>query len=125
VSDVDIKGSHSFSNLVATGLAGLPVTVITGSPSYSLVGFIKRNITIPALGTDAIINVDIVDETKVEVFWQFTNQSLIRSLTPVSPQVNKFYIMNAPPLTPAIKLLDTLATNASLQSSIVEIEEIT
>ncbi len=125
VNDTDTKGAHSFGTLGATGLAGIAVTTITGSPSYNLAGFIKRFITVPAFGTDAMINVPISDETKVDVFWQFTSQTLVRSLIPVAPQVNKFYIMNAPPETPTIQLLDTSATDSSSQTSTVEIEEIT
>lgn len=70
ISDSDPKGSYSWTNLVATNLAGIVTSSITGDSEYLLAGFNTRrlmfdafsniqNIGTPVYNTDNLVCIDI------------------------------------------------------------------
>lgn len=65
VDDADTKGTHAWSNLVATNKAGLTQNSITGDANYVLGGFTGRNCTFPAFSHLAPIGTDVEDTAKL------------------------------------------------------------
>jgi hypothetical protein len=82
VHDNDTKGTYSWSNLVATNLAGIVTTSITGDTSYVLGGFVSRNLTFAAFSQTTTMNVAVVTYTKLQAgIFTATNQPALRNAT--------------------------------------------
>ena len=82
VHDNDTKGTYSWSNLVATNLAAIVTTSITGSTSYVLGGFVSRSLTFAAFSQTTTMNVAVVTYTKLQAgIFTATNQPALRNAT--------------------------------------------
>lgn len=69
IFDTSPKGTQSFSNLSATGLAGVIGSTITSGASYEVGGFATRTITFPAFARYAPIGTSIVTFSKVQAWY--------------------------------------------------------
>lgn len=82
VHDNDTKGTYSWSNLVATNLAGIVTTTITGSTTYVLGGFVARTLTFAAFSQTVTMGVAVVDYSKLTAgIFSATNQPALRNAT--------------------------------------------
>ena len=96
------------------------------SYSYTLGGFVTRTVEVPAFGTSAQINVEVVTYTKTPstLDWsvkQLTTRSSVGDTT--TPQADTWSIdaLNVNPTT--INILDTAAAASSSQASNITISE--
>lgn len=82
VHDDDTKGTHAWTGLSATNRAGLVTAVITGDGNYTLGGFVARDVGFPSFSQNGLINVAVVDYTKLQSgIFSSTNQPGIRNPT--------------------------------------------
>lgn len=82
VHDNDTKGTYSWSNLVATNLAGIVTTAITGSTTYVLGGFVARTLTFAAFSQTVVFNAAVVDYSKLTAgIFTATDQPALRNAT--------------------------------------------
>ena len=66
VHDNMAKGTFSWNNLIATGLAKLAANVVTTNPTYVLGGFVFRTLPVPAFpNREAAIGTTVSDPTKL------------------------------------------------------------
>lgn len=65
VHDNDTKGTHTFTTLVATNLAGKVVTVVTGSSDYVIGGFVTRKCYFSPFQNESLIGTFVTDTTKL------------------------------------------------------------
>lgn len=126
VHDDDAKGIYNWGAISGTNLAGIVTSTNSGATTYTLGGFVTRTVTVPAFGTSAQINVEVVTYTKTPATldWsvkQLTVRSSVGDIT--VPQANTWSIdsLNINPTT--INILDTAAAASSSQASTITISE--
>jgi hypothetical protein len=97
VSDTDEKGTFGWSSLVATNLAGIVTTAITGDAQYTLGGFVGRTVTWTAFQTISLdLMVPVSDLSKIQAgLWSATNQPSIRWPVGTSPPKTDGYTVQA------------------------------
>lgn len=118
VHDNDIKGQGTFSNLLVTNLAGIPVTTATGL-TYSCQGFVSRSVAIAPFDWQVTINVSFQVSGNLIADWSFKS-GITYSSSVTRPQVDKY---NLHSVTGDIKLLDKSSTDASSNYTTFTIEE--
>ena len=124
ITDVMAKGSYSFSSLSAFNLAGIETTSINSGSTYTIGGFVARNITLAAFANEAAMNVAATDYTKVTLSWSFKPSLTIRSpLNSTPPVVDNWCLVALSTNPTTIRLLDTSATNSCSQASTITIQE--
>lgn len=79
VTDLHARGVHTYENLSITGLSGLESSTITGSDTYEIGGFLKRQLTVPALSQLVEIGTLVSDISKVEAFYAGADQLVLQS----------------------------------------------
>lgn len=124
VHDDDTKGSYSWGSLSATNLAEKEVTTYTGGNTYTLRGFVSRDISLAAFANEADMNVAAVTYDNVTLTWEVKSLPYKRSVgTTATPDAGAWCLdtLNTNPTT--IRILDTAATDAQSQESIITIEE--
>lgn len=124
VHDDDTKGSYSWGSLSATNLAEKEVTTYTGGNTYTLRGFVSRDIALAAFANEAVMNVAAVTYDNVTMTWEVKSLPYKRSVgTTDTPDAGAWclHTLNTNPTT--IRILDTAATDAQSQESTITIEE--
>jgi len=128
VTDSDEKGTFTWANLVATNLAGIVTTAISGDTSYTLGGFVARNLTFAAFATQVAMNVEVVDFSKLQAgIFTATNQPALKQAIGTPPPVVNGYTINALGVNPTnVIWLDTAAasTNSTGTAQITNVEEV-
>lgn len=70
VFDADTKGTHSFSSMVITGLAGVQGSTITSGANYTIAGITQRDLVVPALQQEVAIGTFVTDINNVVVSYK-------------------------------------------------------
>lgn len=124
IHDDDVKGSYSFSNLSATNLAGIETTTISSGSTYTLGGFVSRDIALDAFANETEMNTAATEYTKVTLSWSFKASVTDREPLDSDPPVVDAWCLVALNTNPTtIRILDTAATDSSSQESTITIEE--
>jgi len=115
VHDNDVKGAYSWTGLVATNLAGLVTSVLTGSSSYVLGGFVSRDLTFAAFATTTPMHVPVVTFAKLTAgVWSSTANQSIKQAIGTAPPVAEGYTIDATGVNPTTVIwLDTAAAGAN------------
>ena len=117
IHDDDPKGTGTFSNLSITNLAGRAVTTGSGL-TYSCQGFVSRILPIAPFGWKVLINVAPTVTGNLQASWSF-KAGITYTISTVRPQVDKYTIQGG-----EVRLLDKAATDSSIASTTLIIEEI-
>lgn len=124
ISDNDPKGSYNFAGLSAINLSGVEQNSINSGQTYTLGGFVSRNIPLEAFQNEAVFNVPVVTYSKVTISWSFNANVATRQVVDSVPPVFRSWCLVSPidqsPVT--IRILDD-SYNASTQQSIITIQE--
>lgn len=116
VQDTDEKGTFHWANLVATNLAGIVTTSITGDDSYVLGGFVSRTVVWDAFQTvSRDLNVRIQDFSKISAgLWSATDQPSIRWPIGTPPSKQDGYTVQAVGVVPTkVIWLDSAAASSN------------
>jgi hypothetical protein len=125
----DEKGVFTFSNLSVTGLAGLVGTVITSGASYTLGGFVSRNLTFSVpFSPNTTLNTEVVDFSKLTAvdLTGSAGPTAIKQSIGTPPPVVDGYTIDALGINPTTVIwLDTVAVgnNSTGTARIDGIEE--
>jgi hypothetical protein len=123
----DEKGTFTWEALLATGLAGLTQSTISGDGSYALGGMVQRDLTFAAFATTTAIGAEVSDFSKVQA-GQFTataSQSIRQPIGTAPPVING-YTIDAVGVNPTTLIwLDTVAagTNSGGTAQLLAFEE--
>lgn len=79
VTDLHARGTHTFENLGITGLSGLTSSTISSGANYEIGGFLKRQLTVPALSQLVAIGTNVSDISKVEAFYAGADQLVLQN----------------------------------------------
>lgn len=124
ISDNDARGSFNFGNLSAINEANVEQTVISGGSTYTIGGFVTRQVFLEAFQNEIDINVPVDNYNKVTLSWSFnagvTNRAAVDSVAPVFQSWCLLSPIGQSPVT--IRILDD-SYNASTQQSIITIQE--
>ena len=124
VDDDDTKGAFSFSSLSAKNLSNMEQTSINSGASFTLGGFVSRDIALAAFENEATMNVEATTYSKVTLSWSFKTSVTTRAALDSSPPIVDNWCLEAVDANPAtIRILDTSATGSSSQESTITIEE--
>jgi len=124
VDDVLLKGTYSFGALNAVNLSGLITTTYTGSNDYVLKGFVSRQIPLQAFTNAISINTQTTNYDNVTMTWSFKDLPNKRPLGTTAPPDPGSWSIPTLGLNPTLlTILDTPATQASSQESIITVEE--
>lgn len=124
VTDNDPKGSFNFSSLSAFNLAGVEQTAINSGATYTLGGFVSRQIPLEAFQNQAQMNVAVDSYNKVTLSWSFNAGVTQRAAidTP-APLFQSWCLLSPIDQKPVIiRILDD-SYNASTQQSTITIQE--
>ena len=123
----DEKGTFTFGSLVASGLAGLVQNTINSGASYTLGGFVQRNLTFAAFATTTSLDTEVVDFSKLQAgIFTATNQAALKQSIGTSPPVTNGYTIDALSTNPTSLIwLDTAAaaSNSGGTAQITNVEE--
>lgn len=123
----DEKGTFTFENLVATGLAGLVQNTIDSGASYTLGGFVARDLTFAAFATTTSLGTSVEDFSKLTaLIFTATNQTALKQSIGTSPPVTDGYTIDATGVNPtSVIWLDTAAagSNSGGTAQITGVEE--
>lgn len=123
----DEKGTFTFENLVATGLAGIDQNTINSGASYTLGGFVQRDLTFAAFATTTSIGTSVEDFSKLTAnIFTATNQPALKQPIGTPPPVINGYTINATGVNPTDLIwLDTAAAGANSggTAQITDVEE--
>jgi hypothetical protein len=123
----DEKGTFSFQNLSVRNLAGIIQTVINSGASYTLGGFVQRNLTFAAFATTTSLDTEVVDFSKLQAgIFTSTNQPAQKQPIGTPPPVTDGYTINAVGVNPTTLIWsDTAAAgaNSSGTAQITDVEE--
>ena len=129
VVDDDDKGLFSWGSFSATNLAGQSVSSNVGQTQYNLGGFKSRTVTVAAFGTDASINVAVIDYSKIlnTLDWSgkaggLPNKRPIGTTAP-PPYVGGWAIDVSANNPTTINILDTATAESVSVASSITIEE--
>lgn len=81
VTDLHARGTHTFENLGITGLSGLTSSTISSGADYEIGGFLKRQLTVPALSQLVAIGTNVSDISKVEAFYAGADELVLQGST--------------------------------------------
>ena len=117
VHDNDEKGTFNWENLIATNLAGIVTSAISGDSQYILGGFVSRTVTWQAFQTISDnLNVEIADFNKIQAgLFSATNQQSTRYPIGTSPPEQDGYTSQDPVGTKPhnVEWLDTTAAGSN------------
>lgn len=123
----DEKGSFSFENLVAEGLAGVQQTSINSGAGYTLGGFVQRDLTFGPFATTVPFGTSVEDFSKLTAgIFTATNQPALKQSIGTSPPVTNGYTIDAVSVNPTtLEWLDTAAagSNSGGTAQITNVEE--
>lgn len=122
VHDDDQKGEFNWGAILGTGLSGLTTTSNAGTATYTLGGFVARDLTVAGYGTTATFNTAVVNYSKISNTLNWSVKSLPNKRavgTIATPDAGGWAIdaLNINPTT--INILDTQATGSSSQASVI------
>ena len=124
IHDNNTKGTGTFSGLVAENLAGIEQNTIGSGASYTVGGFVSRNITLAAYANEANMNVAAIDYSKVSMTWSIKALPNKRAVgTTETPDANSWCLHTLETNPTIIRILDTSATDASSSPSTITIQE--
>ncbi len=133
VHDDDGKGTFTWASPTATNLAGIVTSSITGDATYTLGGFVQRTLTFAAFATITVMNVEVIDFTKLTAgIFTSTNQTALKQPISTPPPVTDGYTIDAlgsPPTAGVgatdVIWLDTAAVGANSggTAQITDVEE--
>jgi hypothetical protein len=123
----DAKGTFTWEALLATGLAGLTQSTISGNATYVLGGWVPRTITFAPFATTALIGTEVSDFSKISAgIFTATNQQSIKQAIGTPPPVTNGYTVDATDVNPTTLIwLDTAAaaSNSGGTATLQNIEE--
>lgn len=123
IHDDMVKGGYDFTGLSFTNLAGVETTVINSGTTYTIGGFVSREITLEAFANEALMNVAATIYNKVTLSWSFEPSVDNREPLDSSPPITDGWCLVALETNPTtIRILDT-KTDASSQASTITIQE--
>lgn len=128
VADTDAKGVGTWQGLVATNLAGIVQNTVGTGSTYTLGGFVARDLTFAAFATTTTLNVEVVTFAKLTAgVFTATNQTAIKQAIGTAPPVTNGYTINSLAVNPTtLTWLDTAAagTNSTGSAQILAVEEV-
>lgn len=123
----DEKGTFTWQGLVATGLAGLVQNTVGSGATYTLGGFVTRDLTFAAYATTTSLGTSVETFSKLQAgIFTATNQPALRQPIGTSPPVVNGYTIDATGVNPTTLIwLDTVAaaTNSTGTAKITSVEE--
>lgn len=130
--DTAEKGDGLWENLIAINLSGKATVAITGDDTYTLGGFVSREVALPPFAAEVTLSVKTITPSKVSVTWLTADGNPINN-TPAggvliydavdAVKVNSFTVFQNPDDTTTIKILDKSKTDASSVASRLIIAE--
>lgn len=124
ISDNDPRGSFNFGNLSAINEANVEQTVIAAGATYTIGGFVTRQVFLEAFQNEVDINVPIDNYNKVTLSWSFnagvTQRAALDTPAPLFQSWCLLSPIDQSPVT--IRILDD-SYNASTQQSTITIQE--
>ena len=122
IQDTDASGEEDWEwSLIPLNLAGIPA-VIEGRENVG--GFVSRDILLEAFATQSQLDAHVTLTNKLNLIWSFKAGMLFQDIGSTPPIVNGWTIDSAGVDPTTVMVLDTSATNASSQQSILSIEEV-
>ena len=129
VHDNDTKGTHTYTGLVATNLAGRTTTIISSGEDYVFGGFVTRTVPLQAFQSETQIDVLWTTYNKLVLNWSKDSAVSIRQPAGTTNQITDSWCVldqttsniGNKPIT--IKILDTSKTNAVSEDSTITIQE--
>jgi hypothetical protein len=123
IADADASGSGDWAWAASppTNNAGM-AALIDGEEVVG--GFLPRNATLEAFGTETTISTEVTDTSKLQMTWSFKDNMVIQPIGTQPPVVYGWTIDALNHLPTKITILDTQACNASTQASTITIEEV-
>ncbi len=70
IKDSDPRGAQSFADLVVTGLTGAVQNTIKAGASFTISGFLVRDLTVPAFAQKVAIGTHAVNPAKINAFYK-------------------------------------------------------
>jgi hypothetical protein len=130
IDDDSTRGTHDWGAISGTNLSGLTTTVITGTDTYEIGGFMPRYYEL-VLGQNSVSgDVEVTNYTDVTLDWQYKDGSgqvkaLSRnSVINESPPVTNSWTIDTTGSNPTtFIILDTAATQAQTVNTAVLVEE--
>ncbi len=123
IHDDDEKGDFDFNNLVAFNLARREQNSIGSGETYTLGGFVSRDVVLLAFSYETQINVKAIDYNKVSLVWSFNPFVTTRAALDSMPPVFESWCLVALDTKPTgVRILDNSYT-ASSSPTIVTVEE--
>lgn len=123
----DEKGTFTWEGLVATGLAGLVQNTVGSGGSYTLGGFVARDLTFAAYATTTSLGTSVETFSKLTAgIFTATNQPALRQAIGTPPPVVNGYTIDATGVDPTTLIwLDTVAaaTNSTGTAKITSVQE--
>lgn len=129
IHDNDTKSTYTWIDLSAKNLAGKIVTLITGTSTYVIGGFVKRSLTFEAFDHTTILNTACIDYSKLQAsFFSATGQAALRNAIQGNHSniANTFTVDNILISPSTIYWNDDSAvhSNSSGTAQIIDLEEI-
>ena len=125
IHDTDTKGVYSYGTLSATNLANTETTTYTGDSSYTLRGFVSREIELPAFDNEVNMNVEAITYANVSMTWSAKALPYKRSVgTTATPDAGAWCLHTLSTNPTIIRILDTPATDSQSQASTITIQEV-
>ena len=129
VHDNDTKGTHTYTGLVATNLAGRTTNIISSGEDYVFGGFVTRTVPLQAFQSETQIDVLWTTYNKLVLNWSKDSAVNIRQPAGTTNQISDSWCVldqttsntGNKPIT--IKILDTSKTNAVSEDSTITIQE--
>jgi hypothetical protein len=123
----DLKGTFSWTSMLATGLAGLTQSTIGTGSTYTLGGFVQRTLVFAAFATTTSLGTEVVTFSKLTAgIFTATSNTALKQPIGTSPPVTDGYTIDATGVNPTTLIwLDTAAagSNSSGLASITLVEE--
>ena len=124
IHDNDIRGIYTWE-ITNNNLSGLSTTNINGENTYTIGGFVSRDITLEAFLNESSMNIAATNYNKVSINWEvkpLPNKRPIGTDTTI-PILNGWCLESLDTNPTIIRILDIYATEASSQDTIITIEE--
>ena len=115
----DEKGTFTWEGLTATGLAGLVQNSISGNATYTLGGFVARDLTFAAFTATVQFGTSVVDFSKLTAgVFTATDEASVKQSIGTAPPVTNGYTIDALATNPTtLTWLDTAQVNANASGS--------
>lgn len=131
VHDNDLKATYNWGSISGTNLANIVTPANSGTPTYTIGGFVVRTINVSAFGWQSNIGVEISDYSKLSssgtgqvLAWSVSNMNTRASLgNIIRPQASTWSASAIFTNPTTINILDQSATGSSSQASSFTIQE--